>query len=66
MNYLMEEDAMLNKLSTNDLKLITGGLFKGHGFWYYYGAGRASNLASQRLNPTAFLNHPNFMVLGGH
>ncbi len=52
---------MIKKLTEHDLELIEGG----HNFWYYYGFGRASNIAAARRNPAAFLNHPNFIVLGG-
>lgn len=54
---------MVKMLNQNELEQITGGH---HNFWWYYGFGEASNISSERRNPTAFLNHPNFIQLGGH
>lgn len=54
---------MVKKLTDHDLKLIKGGGF--HFSWYGYGWGRASGIAAERRNPAAFLNHPDFIALGG-
>lgn len=55
---------MIKILNDSELKVIQGG-FK-HNVWWYVGYGRASNLVSQRRNPAAFINHPNFIALGGN
>lgn len=55
---------MMKILTTAELEGINGE-FK-HNIWYYYGWGRASCIGTQRRNPSAFLNHPNFIVLGGN
>ncbi|WP_302116941.1 hypothetical protein [uncultured Limosilactobacillus sp.] len=55
---------MIKILNDTELGEIKGG-FK-HNIWYYYGWGRASCIGTQRRNPSAFLNHPNFIVLGGN